>query len=133
MKWKNKAEKGELWYELLTNEVHFKQFEKFIAFALSLKFFSLFLLCFLFSGVHATLQPALSVGLSVCQSVNPSVCQSVSPWAVHQTFFLLFQRLQAVVALLLLPKCLVSHFYHYPCQAARDSGSCVSVLVFNVG
>ena len=35
MKWKNKAEKGELWYELLTNEVHFKQFEKFIAFTLS--------------------------------------------------------------------------------------------------
>ena len=40
-----------------------------------------------------------------------------------------FQRLPVVFALLLLPNCLNSLFYHCPCPSARDFGSRVYGLV----
>ena len=58
-----------------------------------------------FSRVHSTLQPALSVRL-------------------------LFQRLQAVLGLLLLPNCLVGLFHHSPCPPLRYLGSRVFTALF---
>ena len=58
-----------------------------------------------FSRVHATLQPALSVGPAVGRIVNNS---------------LLFWRLRAVFGLQLLPNCLAALFHYCPCPPARD-------------
>ena len=58
----------------------------------------------------------------LCPSVGPSVCPSVGNT-------LLFWCLRAFFILLLLPKCLVSLFYHCPCPPARNFGSRVSGLV----
>ena len=66
----------------------------------------------IFSRVHATLQPALSV----CQSVGRSVCPSVT--------LSFFRRLRAVWWLLLPPNHLVCQFHHCPCPPARDFGCC---------
>ena len=65
----------------------------------------------LLSRVHATLQPALSV--------SPSVCNT-----------LLFWRSRAVWGLLLLSNSLVGLFHHCSCPSARDLGSRVSGLVY---
>ena len=61
-----------------------------------------------FSCVHATLQPAMSVG-----------------WSVHPLVgnTLLFFGVFGVSAQPLLPKCLVNLFYHCPCPPARDFGN----------
>ena len=60
----------------------------------------------IFSRVHATFQPAVSVGRSV------TLC--------------FFSAFIAFFALPLLPKCFVSLFYHCPSPPARDFGSRVS-------
>ena len=57
------------------------------------------------------------VGRSVRRSIGPSIRVSF------------FRRLRAVFALLLLPNCLNSLFYHCPCPPARDFGSRVYGLV----
>ena len=69
---------------------------------------------------HATLQPALSVDRSVPQLVGLSVTLGF------------FQRLWAVLRLLLLPNCLVGKFHHCPYPPACNLGSRVSGLVFFV-
>ena len=69
---------------------------------------------FLFSRVHATLHPALSVRRSVRLSVSPS----------HFTFLGFLRSL----ASLLLPKSCIDLNYG-PCPPARDWGSRVSGLV----
>ena len=69
---------------------------------------------YIFSRVHATLQPALSVGRSVGRSVGPS----------HFTFFYDFISLTS----LLLPKW-SGDLKNGPCPPARDFGSRVSGLV----
>ncbi len=48
--------------------------------------------------------------------VRPLVSSLILP-------FLLFQRLRVVFALLLLPKCMASLFYHCPWPPARELGS----------
>ena len=72
----------------------------------------------MFSRVHASLLPALSI----CPSVCPLVCPSIK--------VVIFLCSWAVFAILLLPKCMVNLFYHCPCPPARDLGSRVSGLVF---
>ena len=66
-----------------------------------------------FSRVHATLQPAMSVCLSVGQSATLSF----------------FWCLRSVLGLLLLPNCLVVQIHHCPCSPACDWGSRVYGLV----
>ena len=67
----------------------------------------------LFSRVHATLQPALSICRSVRRSVGPSVTLSF------------FRHLRVIWGLLLLPNRLGGQFPHCPCPPARDFGSCI--------
>ena len=78
---------------------------------------------YIFSRVHATLQPALSVGWSVGRSVGRLVGRSVG-WS-NFTFFYDFISLTS----LLLPKW-SSDLKYGPCPPAHDFGSCVSSLVF---
>ena len=85
--------------------------EEFLAYLFSLPFGDAsgqFLSSHVFSCVHATLQPALSVGRSVGRSVDRS----------HFTFFYDFISLIS----LLLPKW-SSDLNSGPCPPARDSGS----------
>ena len=78
----------------------------------------------LFSRVLRDATPRF-VGLSVGPSVRPLVRPSVRP--SHFTF----SALMGVLALLLLPKCSTDLNYD-PCPPARDWGSRVSDLVFQL-
>ena len=57
--------------------------------------------------------------LSGRRSVGPSVCQSVSP-LLNRSVTLLFRRLNAFIATLPFPKCLVGQFHHCSCPLTRD-------------
>ena len=68
------------------------------------------------------------VFLVACRRLINLLCRSLPGRSVRNT--LLFWRFWASFALLLLPKCLVSLFYHCPCPPARDFGSHVSGIFF---
>ena len=72
----------------------------------------------LFSRVHATLQPALSVGRSVRLSVHPSP--------------LTFLALRAVFALLLLPKCLGKPLLSLPLPTRTQEGLPLNFRIRNL-
>ena len=79
---------------------------------------------------------SISIRLSVCfisrvlhDSMTCYVGQSIGPLVRRSVRVSFFRRLRAFFALLLLPNCSNSLFYHCPCPPARDFGSRVYGLV----